>query len=52
MNPFGNLTQGALLALIFIWLSACTSSGPAVNPPPQQETLPSTAVSPSLVRAD
>src|SRR4030067_3647383 len=50
MIAFGNLKQGALLALTFIWLPACTSSGPALNPPP--ETLPSTAVSPPPARAD
>ena len=52
MNAFGYLKQGALLALAFFWLSACTSSGPALNPPPQPETLPSTAVSPPPARAD
>ena len=52
MNAFGYLKQGALLALTFFWLSACTSSGPALNPPPQPETLPSTTVSPPPTRAD
>jgi Ca-activated chloride channel homolog len=50
MNAFGHLKQGALLALALFWLTACTSSGPALNPPP--ETLPSTAVSPPPARAD
>ena len=50
MNAFGNLKQGALLALAFVWLAACTASGPAVNPSP--ETLPSSAVSPAPARAD
>jgi Ca-activated chloride channel homolog len=50
MIAFGNLKQGALLALTAFWLSACTSSGPALNPPP--ETLPSTTVSPPPARAD
>ena len=31
------LKHCALLTLIFIWLSACTSNGPAVNPPPESE---------------
>jgi Ca-activated chloride channel family protein len=52
MNAFDNLKQGALLALAFFWLTACTSSGPALNPPPQPETTPSTAVSPPPTRAD
>ncbi len=50
MNAFGNLKRGALLALIFIWLTACSSNGPAVNPPP--ETLPRTTTSPAPARAD
>jgi Ca-activated chloride channel family protein len=52
MNAFGYLKQGALLTLTFFWLSACTSSGPALNPPPQPETLPTAAVSPPPARAD
>src|SRR4030066_694378 len=51
MIAFGNLKQGALLALTFIWLTACTSSGPAVNPQPP-ETLPRTTASPPPARAD
>lgn len=50
MIAFGNLKQGTLLALAFFWLTACTSSGPALNPPP--ETTSSTAVSPPPVRTD
>jgi Ca-activated chloride channel family protein len=50
MIAFGNPRQGALLALTFFWLTACTSSGPALNPPP--ETPPSTTVSPPPARAD
>jgi Ca-activated chloride channel family protein len=52
MNAFGYLKQGALLALTFFWLSACTSSGPALNPPPQPESLPSTTVNPPPARTD
>lgn len=51
MIAFSNLKQGALLTLALFWLTACTSSGPALNPPPQ-ETLSNTAVSPPPVRAD
>jgi len=51
MIAFGNLQQGALLALVFFWLTACTSSGPTLNPP-QPDTSPNTAVSPPLARAD
>ncbi len=51
MIAFDNLNQGALLALAVFWLTACTSSGPALNPPPQESTT-STAVSPPPVRAD
>jgi Ca-activated chloride channel homolog len=50
MIAFGNLKQGTLLALVFIWLTACTSSGPALNPPPQ--TPPGSAASPPPARAD
>ncbi len=50
MIAFGNLKQGALLALTFFWLTACTSGGPELNPPPQ--TTPSTVVSPPPARAD
>mgnify|MGYP003451906714 CR=1 FL=1 len=52
MIAFGNLKQSALLALTFFWLTACTSSGPALNPPPQPETTRNTTVSPSPARAD
>ena len=51
MNAFGNLKQGALLALALVWLTACTSSGPALNPPPP-DILASSAVSPPPARAD
>ena len=51
MIAFGYLKQGALLALAFIWLSACTSNGPAVNPPPP-ESLLSTPINPPPARAD
>jgi Ca-activated chloride channel homolog len=50
MNAFINLKQGALLALAGLWLTACTSSGPALNPLPQKQ--PTTAVSPPPARAD
>jgi Ca-activated chloride channel family protein len=51
MIAFDNLKLGALLALAFIWLTACTSGGPALSPLPP-ETLPSTAVNPPPARAD
>jgi len=50
MNAFHHPRPGALLALTVLWLTACSSSGPAVNPPP--ETRPATAVGPSPARAD
>ncbi|MBI3546094.1 MAG: VWA domain-containing protein [Gammaproteobacteria bacterium] len=50
MIAFGNIKQGALLALTFFWLTACTSSGPTLDPTP--ETPHSTTVNPPLGRAD
>ncbi len=51
MNAFGCPKQCALLALAVIWLTACTSNGPAVNPPPP-EILPHTTASQPPARAD
>jgi len=52
MMTIANLRLGALLALAFFWLTACTSGGPAVNPPPQPEARPSAAESPNKARVD
>ena len=50
MIAFGNMKQGALLALAFFWLTACTSSGPALNSSP--ETLPNTVANQPPARTD
>jgi Ca-activated chloride channel family protein len=52
MIAFINMRLGALLALAIFWLSACTSGGPAVNPPPQPETRPNTAVNSNKAHTD
>jgi hypothetical protein len=51
MIAFDNPKLGALLALAFVWLTACTSSGPALTTLPP-ETLPSNAVSLTPARVD
>ena len=45
MNFFSNFKRGALLALILVWLFACTSGGTMVNQLPGHEVKPSTVTS-------
>jgi Ca-activated chloride channel family protein len=52
MITFANLKLRTLLALTFFWLTACTSGGPAVNPPPQPEIRSNTTISPRQSSTD
>jgi len=52
MNLFVYLKQGALFALVFIWISACTLNGPAVSPLPEKDAKLDSAISQPAKRAD